>query len=90
MKLHPENLFLKGYLNEALNSTLYICIKTGIFLRSAFLSSCNKYSLTINLEIIHLYVNLYVFDLDLKFLGFLGGFRVFSIGYFFCCCCLIS
>lgn len=33
MKLHPENLFLKGYLNEALNSTLYICIKTGIFFK---------------------------------------------------------
>lgn len=31
MKPHPENLFLKGYLNEALNNTLYFYIKTGTF-----------------------------------------------------------
>lgn len=82
MKLHPENLFLKGYLNEALNSTLYICIKTGIFLRSAFfcLHAIN----------IHLYVNLYVFVFDLGFLVFLGDLRVFSVGYFCCCWFLIS
>lgn len=31
MRPHPENLFLKGYLNEALNNTLFAHIKTDNF-----------------------------------------------------------